>query len=86
VPIGRITPDVIAKTDLIAENLSPLKIISAPPKSKMAQETGLSSGALAALQKTIAKKYSEIPEPRVHRAPRRSSADSQALESILARK
>jgi transposase InsO family protein len=83
VPIGRITPDVIAKTDLMLKLIAVENNIRAA-EEQMAQETGLSSGALRHYKKQLRKIF-EIPD----RASIAHLVDHpqirQALESILAR-
>lgn len=83
VPIGRITKDVISKTDLMLKLIAVEKNIRAA-EEQIASETGLSSGLLRTYKKQLRKLFS-IPD--------RSSISHlvdhpqirQALESILAR-
>lgn len=83
VPIGRITKDVISKTDLMLKLIAVEKDIRAA-EERIAKETGLSSGLLRTYKKQLRKLFS-IPDRSSIAHLVDHPQIRQALESILAR-
>ena len=84
VPIGRITKDVISKTDLMLKLIAVEKNIRAA-EEQIARETGLSSGLLRMYKKELRKIF-EVPERTSISHLVDHPQIRQALESILTRK